>query len=199
MTKQQGISRQETQERARQRRRRKKIIPIVILSAVGLLLIGFSLFSILNRQTVQAAADYDQEDVSHKQPLYAVHEMEPTDLESIPFLPADGPQPTMSIPKNFHDFGSVGPNEVVQQEFVIANEGEAPLTISRAYTTCGCTKANFSATVIPPGQVSIMTLRFDAGYHDTRGQTVRRGVIIENNDLQKPQMEIWTEASVRNN
>lgn len=199
MTKQQGISRQDIQERVRQRRRRKKIIPIIVLSAVGLLLIGFSFISILNRQTVQAAADYDQEEISHKQPLYAVHEMEPTNLDSIPFLPGDGPQPTMSIPKKFHNFGSVGPNEVVEQEFVIANEGDAPLTISRAYTTCGCTTANFSATVIPPGQVSIMTLRFDAGYHDTRGQTVRRGVIIENNDPLNPQMEIWAEASVRTN
>ena len=42
-----------------------------------------------------------------------------------------------------------------------------------------------------------MTLRFDAGYHDTRGQSVRRGVIIENNDPNNPQMEIWAEASVR--
>ena len=86
---------------------------------------------------------------------------------------------------------------MVQHEFAIANVGDAPLTISRAYTTCGCTTADFTATVIPPGKVSIMTLTFDAGFHDAGGQTVRRGVIIENNDARNPQVEIWTQAAVR--
>ena len=93
--------------------------------------------------------------------------------------------------------GSIGPTDVVTYDFVITNMGEAPLTINRAYTTCGCTTASFTATVIPPGKVSLITMRMDAGYHDVRGQTVRRGIIIENNDLETPQVEIWAEASVR--
>jgi hypothetical protein len=78
------------------------------------------------------------------------------------------------------------------------NLGDAPLTISRAYTTCGCTTAEFTSTVIPPGKVVIMTLYLDAGFHDVTGQTVRRGVIIENNDPNNSQVEIWTTATVRN-
>ena len=73
------------------------------------------------------------------------------------------------------------------------------MTISRAYTTCGCTIADFTATVIPPGGHSIMTLVFDAGFHDAAGQSVRRGVLIENNDPDLPQLEIWIEANVSNN
>jgi hypothetical protein len=42
-----------------------------------------------------------------------------------------------------------------------------------------------------------MTLTFDAGFHDVSGQTVRRGVIIENNDPNSPTAEIWTQARVR--
>jgi hypothetical protein len=86
---------------------------------------------------------------------------------------------------------------VVTYDFAITNLGEAPLTISRVYTTCGCTTADFTATVIPPGKVSIVTMRLDAGFHDVRGQTVRRGIIIENNDPKSPQVEIWTQATVR--
>ncbi len=41
-----------------------------------------------------------------------------------------------------------------------------------------------------------MTLTFDAGFHDVSGQTVRRGVIIENNDPNHPVLEIWVEVSV---
>jgi len=199
MSNQTSTSRREIRERARKRKQRKKLIPILAMSVIGVVLIGLSLFLVFNRPTVQAAVDYNPEEVSHQKPLYAIHEMEPFDPDSVPFLPEDRPQPAISIPKSFHDFGSVGPNEVVKQEFVIVNEGEAPLTISRAYTTCGCTTANFTGTVIPPGDVSVLTLRFDAGYHDTRGQTVRRGVVIENNDPNNPQMEVWAEASVRSN
>ncbi len=199
MSNQTSTSRREIRERARKRKQRKKLIPIVGLSIIGVLLISLSIIRVVNRPTVQAAVDYNPEDVSREQPLYAVHEMEPFDADTVPFLPEDGPQPAISIPKTFHDFGSVGPNQVVKQEFVIVNEGEAPLTISRAYTTCGCTTANFTGTVIPPGEVSVLTLRFDAGYHDTRGQTVRRGVVIENNDPNNPQMEVWAEAAVRSN
>jgi len=44
--------------------------------------------------------------------------------------------------------------------------------------------------------VAIVTLVFDAGFHDVRGQTVRRGLIIENNDPDWPTVEIWAQASV---
>jgi hypothetical protein len=85
---------------------------------------------------------------------------------------------------------------VVERTFIVRNEGEALLTISRAYTTCGCTTAEFSASVIPPGKVATVKVIFDAGFHDTAGQTVRRGVIIENNDPNQSQAEIWVQAAV---
>src|SRR5690606_38916554 len=99
-------------------------------------------------------------------------------------------------PESFYDFGRIGPQEVVEQTFVIRNEGQAPLTISRAYTTCGCTTAAFSASIIPPGKVATVRVIFDAGYHDAAGQTVRRGIIIENNDPDQSQTEIWVQAAV---
>ncbi|MFQ5614857.1 MAG: DUF1573 domain-containing protein [Anaerolineales bacterium] len=129
--------------------------------------------------------------------MHAIHEMDGSKLSEIPFLPKDGPQPKIAVSQDFYSFGSIGPQEVVTYEFALFNQGNAPLTISRAYTTCGCTTADFTATIIPPGKVSLMTLTLDAGYHDVRGQTVRRGVIIENNDPQNPTLEIWTQAAVR--
>lgn len=197
MNKSQSLSRKQAlRERARKKRQRQKITTVVIVIA-GMILIGASLYLILGRRPAKTAMDYKPEDVIYDQPLHAIHEMEPTNPDSIPFLPKDGPQPKIAISEDFYDFGSVGLKDVVTHEFVIANQGEAPLTISRAYTTCGCTTASFTATVIPPGKVVVMTLRLDAGFHDTGGQTVRRGVIIENNDSRNPQIEIWAQASVR--
>ena len=173
----------------------KRILSIVAIAAgVGLLLAA--IVSLRGGGSAQPTSfDYGPEDVAYDKPIQAVHEMEAG--PAIPFLPKDGPQPQIEIDEVFHDFGSVGTTEVVTREFAIANMGQAPLTISRAYTTCGCTIADFTATVIPPGQVSLVTLRFDAGFHDTAGQTVRRGIIIENNDPDRPQAEYWVEASVR--
>ena len=158
---------------------------------------GAAWYLLAGRSSAQTGFEYRSEDVVYDHPLTAVHEMEPPNLASIPFLPKDEPQPKIAISEDFHNFGSVGPTDVVTYDFKIANLGEAPLTISRAYTTCGCTKADFTATVIPPGKVSIVTMRLDAGFHDVRGQTVRRGIIIENNDPKNPQVEVWAQAAVR--
>jgi hypothetical protein len=45
----------------------------------------------------------------------------------------------------------------------------------------------------------MVTLRLDAGFHDVRGHAVQRELIIENNDPTSPQIEIWSQASFRNN
>ncbi len=180
--------------RARKRRQQRTIQLMII--ALGVLLVGASAFWLLRDPSASAALEYHPEDVVYDRPLRAVHEMEGAKLNEIPFLPADGPQPKIAVSEDFYNFGTVGPNDVVTYEFAIFNIGDAPLTISRAYTTCSCTTADFTATIIPPGKVSIMTLTFDAGYHDVAGQTVRRGVIIENNDPTQPEFEIWVQASV---
>lgn len=191
-------SKRAIRERARKRRQRQRIIPIILLVAGVILVAGAVWYLFSDRGSVEAAFAYSEEDVVYDQPLHAIHEMEPPSLASIPFLPKDSPQPKIAVSEDFFNFGSIGPTDVVTHDFVIANLGEAPLTIYRAYTTCGCTTADFTATVIPPGKFSVVTLQLDAGYHDVRGQTVRRGLIIENNDPNNPQVEIWTQATVRN-
>ncbi len=142
-----------------------------------------------------AQAAYDPADVVYDRPLHGVHEMGPP-LEPPPFLPPDAPQPRIEIPKTFHDLGVIPPSAEPEVTFVVRNTGAAPLVISRIYTTCACTTADLTASVIPPGKVALLTVYFDADYHDVRGETVRRGVIIENNDRRQPQAEVWIQARV---
>ncbi|NOX61714.1 MAG: DUF1573 domain-containing protein [Chloroflexi bacterium] len=178
----------------------QRLLPFALIAAGALLLVGILGYLFLRPGAGAAAFDFESAKVAYDEPLHAVHEMDMPGMnmsKPIPFLPADGPQPVMLIPTTFYDFGSIGPTEVVTKEFIIANVGDAPLTISRAYTTCGCTTADFTSAVIPPGEISIVTLRLDAGFHDVRGQTVRRGLIIENNDPKNSNVEIWVRASVR--
>ena len=180
--------------RKRRAQRRRLLAGAAILGGLVLLIAGAGLWW-QGRNAAASAFDYGPEDIAYDKPLHAVHEMGAG--PPIPFLPSNGPQPRIAIDEPFYNFGSIGPSEVVKREFVIANLDEAPLTISRAYTTCGCTTADLTSAVIPPGKVAIMTVTLDAGYHDVRGQTVRRGVILENNDPRNANAEVWIQASVR--
>lgn len=190
--------RQYAQERKRKRNQKRKLTSGIFIVS-GLLLATGVWYLEASSTLAKASSDYSAEDIVYGQAYHAVHEMNGSSMSSIPFLPKDQPQPKIAVSESSYNFGSIGATEVVTHDFVIQNVGEAPLIITRAYTTCGCTTADFTATTIPPGKVIMMTLTFDAGYHDTRGQTVRRSVIIENNDPKMPQLEIWTKASVADN
>ncbi len=182
--------------RHRKTQRNRKWVPITLL-VIGVILVGVGVISYTDgSSSVGASADYHPDDVAHDQPIFAIHEME--DGPPIPYLPDDGPQPDIVVPEKSYDFGVIGPQDVVERTFIVRNVGDAPLTLSRVYTTCGCTMAEVSASIIPPGKVATVKIIFDAGFHDTAGQTVRRGVIIENNDPKQSQAEIWVQASVRN-
>lgn len=192
-------SHRKRQTRARAAARQEKNVLFAIMTG-GLILILLAIAYIYwgsGGRTTAPVFAYGPDDVARERPFIAGHEM--GDGPAIPFLPKDGPQPKIAISERLYQFGSIGPRDVVHHTFAIRNEGDAPLTISRAYTTCGCTRAEFSASVIPPGKVAEVTIVFDAGFHDSRGQTVSRGIIIENNDPQQSQAEIWVRASVRSN
>ncbi len=168
--------------------------PAVALAALAIL-VGLA-YAVWGSPSVTPA--YQAGDVVREKPMHGGHEiaMDAAPI-AIPFLPADGPQPRIDIPVDSYDFASIAPAERVAHVFVIRNAGQAPLTISRLYTTCGCTLADLSGSVIPPGKLALLTVTFDAGLHDVRGQTVRRGVMIENNDPTRPLAEIWIQATVR--
>ena len=173
--------------------------PLLAVAALGavMILIGLGLAYVRGERANVAAGRFPGETIATEGPLQAIHDMgAPVD---IPFLPKDGPQPNVDVPATFFDFGRIGPQDVVRRTFLVRNNGDAPLTISRAYTTCACTTASISASVIPPGQAATVELVFDAGFHDSAGQTVRRGVILENNDPEQPQAELWVQAAVSNN
>lgn len=188
-----SVTRNRTHTRQAQAKRQRRRLA---LAGAAILFIAVLLLIIQPWAVGAAFPDYGPVDVARFEPMLAQHEMGPG--PAIPYLPSSGPQPRLVKSEDFINVGSVGPQDVVRLEFALANTGEAPLNISRAFTTCGCTTAAISSAVIPPGMVSEVTVVFDAGYHDTRGQVVRRGLILESNDPRGSVQEIWLQASVRN-
>jgi len=187
----------------RRRAKRRSWGPLLLLGAGVVLLAGVALWyftgsgSSASTATVASntQAKYNPNDVVYDQPLHGIHEMGASTSQP-PFLPKDGPQPEIEIPNDFRNLGVVPPSAEPDVTFVVRNTGQAPLTISRMYTSCGCTTADLTSRVIPPGKIAILTAHFDADFHDVRGETVRRGVILENNDRKHPQAEVWFQVKV---
>jgi hypothetical protein len=172
-------------------------LPLSLLSS-GVLIIAISLYRYAaGPSSVTSFTNYSPEDTATSQPILAVHEM--NEGPPIPFLPKSQPQPSIQVPEKFYSFGTIGPKDKVEHEFIIRNIGQGPLTISRTYSTCGCATTEISANVIPPGKVAAIRLVFDTGFHVTAGQIVRRGLMIENNDPEHFRTEIWVQAEVRSN
>jgi len=110
--------------------------------------------------------------------------------------PVDQPVPRLDMPDRSHDFGRVYARWEVTHIFVLQNTGMADLVISNLVTSCGCTVAELSSSVIPPGHRAELTVTFDADYHPTRGE-VTRLVWFATNDPTQPWVEVRITADVQ--
>jgi hypothetical protein len=171
----------------------------ITLGTVGVFILAIIIVGFWMWSATKIKIHYTPADIVYGVEIHAVHDMGTNNNSraSGNFIAPSSGKPEIRISEKYYDFGDVDAHQVLTRTFVIANYGQSPLIIQRAYTTCGCTMADFTAAEIPPGKVALMTLRFDTGFHDMRGTTVRRGVMIETNDPDHPIQEIWIQASVR--
>jgi hypothetical protein len=110
--------------------------------------------------------------------------------------PSGVPVPQLDIPSASHDFGDIYEAWDVTHTFAVQNTGDADLQISNLVTSCGCTTAELSGNIIPPGQRADLTVVFDANYHETQGE-VTRLVWFATNDPTQPWVEMRITANVR--
>lgn len=60
-----------------------------------------------------------------------------------------------------HDFGKIAESsESASFDFVVKNEGDAPLIIQRVQTTCGCTTPNYTTEPILPGKEGVIKVTY---------------------------------------
>ena len=116
--------------------------------------------------------------------------------------PAPQPAPVavavarLHAPTLSHDFGRIYERWDVTHIFAVQNTGDADLVISNLVTSCGCTVAELSSNVIPPGQRADLAVTFDADFHETSGE-VTRLVWFATNDPTQPWVEVRVTADVR--
>ena len=131
-------------------------------------------------------------------PLRGEHDM--SLLPVSPPQPKPAPEgadvPQVNIPRTVFDFGTIPPDPSVAYVFAVQNTGTAPLTLSGLVTSCGCTVAELSSSVIPPGQRADLQVTFDPDYHVTVGE-VTRVVWMRSDDPTQPWLEFRITADVQ--
>jgi uncharacterized protein YxeA len=70
--------------------------------------------------------------------------------------------PEFSFVEEEHDFGLLVDGEKVSYSFVFTNTGDAPLIISNAKGSCGCTVPNWPKDPIAPGKTGTIDVSFNS-------------------------------------
>ncbi|WKK77248.1 DUF1573 domain-containing protein [Marivirga salinae] len=75
----------------------------------------------------------------------------------------EGPLPTMEFEEKTHDFGKITEGDVVTKVFTFKNTGEAPLIISNATSSCGCTVPSYPKDKpIAPGEEGEIEVKYNS-------------------------------------
>lgn len=69
--------------------------------------------------------------------------------------------PVMTFEKIEHDFGTIEQNAAQETAFKFTNTGNAPLIITDAKSSCGCTVPNPPKEPIAPGESSELMVKFN--------------------------------------
>jgi hypothetical protein len=124
------------------------------------------------------------------------------DMQRIPQqTPAPQPAPEgvalakLDLPTTSYDFGRIPKRPDMAHVFAVQNTGTADLEISNLVTSCGCTTARLSSSIIPPGQRADLTVTFDPDFHVTQGEVIRL-VWFATNDPTQPWAEVRITANV---
>jgi hypothetical protein len=79
-----------------------------------------------------------------------------------PEVKPEGPLPLFQFPIENHDFGTINEGDIVEKTFLFKNVGEAPLIISSAKASCGCTVPEWPKEPIGIGEEGKITVKFNS-------------------------------------
>ncbi|MGL1886514.1 MAG: DUF1573 domain-containing protein [Reichenbachiella sp.] len=79
-----------------------------------------------------------------------------------PEVKPEGPLPAFSFEKESHDFGNINEGDVVEYSFQFENTGDAPLIISSATGSCGCTVPQWPKDPIAAGESGEIKVKFNS-------------------------------------
>jgi hypothetical protein len=199
------MSKRESSRKTR-RGRSRDVNPLVWLAAISVVIVALLILNALQRGAFATPPEPSRSDdpaellslAKTGQPLWGGHDMSliPEQLPTPREAPADTPVPRLDMPSTSYDFGRIYEAWDVTHTFAVQNTGDADLLIGNLVTSCGCTTAELSSNVIPPGHRADLTVTFDADYHPTNGPVLRL-VWFATNDPTRPWIEVRVTADVQ--
>lgn len=95
--------------------------------------------------------------------------------------------------KNEHDYGTIENGANGQCTFEFKNTGKAPLIISNAKGSCGCTVPSWPKEPIAPGATGKITVKYDT----KRPGAINKSVTITSNATNEPTKVIRIKGTVK--
>ncbi|MAJ51078.1 MAG: hypothetical protein CMB82_05635 [Flammeovirgaceae bacterium] len=131
-----------------------KITLILILAAIG--------FSCSNKELESRLAKLEGK-IAQLETKNGVRTtpVAPTSAKA-PDVKPEGPLPSFKFSEESFDFGTITEGDVVDHVFSFVNEGDAPLIISSATASCGCTVPVWPKTPIAPGEEAEIKVQFNS-------------------------------------
>lgn len=102
-------------------------------------------------------------------------------------------QPAMTFTKSEYDFGDINQGDKVSYTFDFKNTGNAPLIISNARASCGCTVPQWPKEPVAPGATSKIDVVFNSA--GKRGRQTK-SITITTNITEKPQQQVFLKGMV---
>lgn len=85
---------------------------------------------------------------------------------------ADKKVPVMTFEKIEHDFGTIQRGTPQETTFKFTNTGDAPLIITNAKSSCGCTVPNPPKDPIAPGETGELVVKFNGSGQNQVTKTI---------------------------
>ncbi|MDT0650357.1 DUF1573 domain-containing protein [Autumnicola edwardsiae] len=95
--------------------------------------------------------------------------------------------PEISFEEEEFDFGTIQKGENVEHIFKFTNTGRAPLVITNATSSCGCTVPDAPNEPIAPGETAEMTVKYNGSGN---GQVTKTVTVSANTEKGKEQVKI---------
>jgi hypothetical protein len=121
-----------------------------------------------------------KEDASNKVKAENVEEAAERDSQAVVY-------PEISFDATEHDFGTIEQGTNVEHTFTFTNTGNAPLVITNASSSCGCTVPTWTKEPIAPGETGEMLVKFNGSGQNQVTKTV---TITANTESGKEQLRI---------
>lgn len=121
-----------------------------------------------------------KEDASNKVKAENVEEAAVRDAQAVVY-------PEITFSETEHDFGTIEQNTNVEHTFTFTNTGKAPLVITNATSSCGCTVPTWTKDPIAPGESGEMLVKFNGTGQNQVTKTVN---ITANTEAGKEQLKI---------